>query len=261
MEKSNRFMPDEIIVKFRAPVPDANGVEGTPDDKSNSSKSLRTAGPRFRVREMRPIVKDFDRGQAQLRFLRDVDQSRLTQKQRQLLRRQKRAAATGRRPELGNIYRVRVDLDAGASLDKVLAAYRSRADVEYAELNPIISACVTPNDPSYADQWALGKIHASEAWDTCRGSGDVIVAVLDTGVDYDHPDLQDNLWTNEAERVGLPWVDDDDDTSTISVTITSSRTATIPATTTTARPYGIIAAVGNNARILPASAGPFASCR
>ncbi len=203
-------MPDEIIVKFRTPMPDANGVESTPGDKSGASQSLRAPGQRFRVREMRPILRDFDRRQAQLRSLGDLDQSLLTQKQRQLLRRQKRAAATGRRPELGNIYRVRLDLDAGESLDKVLAAYRSRADVEYAELNPIISVCVTPNDPSYADQWALSKIHAAEAWDTCRGSSDVVIAVLDTGVDYDHPDLQGNLWTNEAERVGLPWVDDDD---------------------------------------------------
>ena len=206
----SRFMPGEIIVKFRAPMPDANGIADAPGDKSRASQSLRTPGQRFRVREMRPILRDFDRRQAQLRSLGDLDQSRLTQTQRQLLRRQKRAAATGRRPELGNIYRVRLDLDPGDSLDKVLAAYRSRSDVEYAELNPIISACGTPNDPSRADQWALSKIHASEAWDTCRGSSEVIVAVLDTGVDYDHPDLQGNLWTNEAERVGLPWADDDD---------------------------------------------------
>lgn len=207
---SNRFMPDEVIVKFRTPIPDANVVETTPNDKSDPSQSLRTPGHRFRVREMRPILKDFNRRQAQLRLLGDLDQSRLSQKQRQLLRRQQRAAVTGRRPELGNIYRVRLDLDAGARLDEVLAVYRSRADVEYAELNPIISVCATPNDPSYVDQWALGKIHASEAWDTCRGSSEVIVAVLDTGVDYDHPDLQGNLWTNDAERKGLPWVDDDD---------------------------------------------------
>ena len=207
---SKRFMPDEIIVKFRTPMPDANGVESTPDSKPRASRSLRTPGHRFRVRQMRPILKDFDRRQAQMRSLGALDQSRLTQKQRQLLRRQKRATVTGKRAELGNIYRFQLDLDAGESLDQVLAAYRGRADVEYAELNPIISACVTPNDPAYADQWALSKIHASEAWDTCRGSSEVLVAVLDTGVDYDHPDLQGNLWTNEAEREGLPWVDDDD---------------------------------------------------
>jgi subtilisin family serine protease len=207
---SGRFMPDEIIVKFRTPAPDANGLESTPGGKANASKDLRAPGRQFRVRQMRPIVKDFDRRQAQLRSLADLDESRLTPKQRQLLRRQRRAGANGRCPELGNIYRVQLDLEAGESLDQVLAAYRSRADVEYAEPNPIISACVTPNDPSYADQWALSKIHAAEAWDTCRGSSEVVVAVLDTGADYNHPDLQGNLWTNEAERVGLPWVDDDD---------------------------------------------------
>jgi hypothetical protein len=207
---SNRFMPDEIIVKFRTPVSDANVAETTANGKSDPSRGLRTPGHRFRVREVRPILKDFDRRQAQLRWLGDLDPSRLTQKQRQLLRRQKRAAATGRHPELGNIYRIRLDLEAGESLDQVLAVYRSRPDVEYAELNPIISVCVTPNDRSYVDQWALSKIHVAEAWDTCRGSSEVIVAVLDTGVDYDHPDLQGNLWTNDAERKGLPWVDDDD---------------------------------------------------
>ncbi len=202
-------MPDEIIVKFRTPLPDANDIENTPESKPSSPNSLRTPGQRFRVREMRPIVRNFDRRQAQLRSLGDSDQSRLTQKQRQLLRRQNRATPTGRHPELGNIYRVRLDLNAGESLEKALAEYRSRPDVEYAELNPIISVCMTPNDPSYADQWALSKIHASEAWGTCRGSNEVVVAVLDTGVDYDHPDLQGNLWTNEAERDGQPWVDDD----------------------------------------------------
>jgi hypothetical protein len=138
-----------------------------------------------------------------------LDPSQLTQNQRHLLQRRKRATATGSRPDLGSIYRIHLDLDAGESLDSVLAAYRSRADVEYAELNPVISICVTPNDRLYADQWALAKIHASEAWDTCRGSSEVVVALLDTGVDYNHPDLQGNLWTNEAEQKGLPGVDDD----------------------------------------------------
>ena len=207
---SNHFVPDEIVVKFRTPTPDANLVESISDGRSDASHGLPAPGRRFRVREMRPILEDFDRRQTQMRRLGDSDLSRLTQRQRRLLQRQKRAAVPGRRPELGNIYRVRVDLDPGESLEKVLAAYRTRADVEYAELNPIISACVTPNDRSYADQWALTKVHAAEAWDTCRGSSDIIVAVIDTGVDYDHPDLQGNLWTNEAERDGLPWVDDDD---------------------------------------------------
>ena len=207
----SRFMPDEIIVKFRSPVPDANdAVKRSPNGKSSLLQDLRAHGDRFRVREIKPVLKDFARRQDALRSLRDFDPSELTENQRHLLRRQKRATATGSRSELGNIYRIRLNLDAGESLDSALAAYRSRADVDYAELNPMISICTTPNDRLYADQWALGKIQASQAWDTCRGSSEVVVAVLDTGVDYNHPDLRSNLWTNEAEQKGLPGVDDDD---------------------------------------------------
>jgi subtilisin family serine protease len=207
---ARHFMPDEIIVKFHTPVSDANApTEGSYGDKPNLTRRLRLSGERFQVREIRPILKDFDGRQDARRWLRDLDSSQLTQRQRHLLQRQKRAPITGRGQDLGNIYRVRVDLEVGETLDSVLAAYRSRPDVEYAERNPIISICAAPNDRLYADQWALAKIHASEAWDTCRGSSEVVVAVIDTGVDYNHPDLRSNFWTNEAEEKGLPGVDDD----------------------------------------------------
>jgi hypothetical protein len=52
-------------------------------------------------------------------------------------------------------------------------------------------------------------IDVPEAWQVTTGSGDVIVAVIDTGVDYDHEDLSDNMWRNDAELNGSPGVDDD----------------------------------------------------
>lgn len=71
-----------------------------------------------------------------------------------------------------------------------------------------VFAVGTPNDQYYSDQWYLSKIQAPLAWNTTTGSNDVIVAVLDTGFDKDHPDLVQNTWTNTHEMPGNG-VDDD----------------------------------------------------
>jgi subtilisin family serine protease len=71
-------------------------------------------------------------------------------------------------------------------------------------------ATVTPNDPSFASQWDLNNtgqsggtagadIHATQAWSVTTGSATTVVAVIDTGVDYDQPDLYQNIWINQAE--------------------------------------------------------------
>lgn len=66
----------------------------------------------------------------------------------------------------------------------------------------------TSDDPFAGDQWYLDQIHAQDAWNTTVGSRDVVVAVLDSGVDADHPDLAENLWTNDGE-VADNGIDDD----------------------------------------------------
>ena len=54
-------------------------------------------------------------------------------------------------------------------------------------------ATVTPNDYYFPEQWALNKIRAAQGWDISTGSSDIIIAVLDTGVDLTHEDLQNKL--------------------------------------------------------------------
>lgn len=61
---------------------------------------------------------------------------------------------------------------------------------------------LTPNDQFFAEQWYLPKIGAETAWNTTTGSSEVVVAVLDTGVDIDHPDLVRNIWRNPREEPG-----------------------------------------------------------
>lgn len=59
-----------------------------------------------------------------------------------------------------------------------------------------------PNDPLVGNQWAWGVIDAYEAWDITPGSRDIAVAVFDTGTDWDHEDLIDNIWVNPGEIAG-----------------------------------------------------------
>ena len=66
---------------------------------------------------------------------------------------------------------------------------------------------LTPSDPELDRQWALDTINAYEAWDLTLGTHDVVVAVLDTGIDWNHPDLAGNMWTNDDGYHGYNFVD------------------------------------------------------
>lgn len=75
------------------------------------------------------------------------------------------------------------------------------AAVSFALLPSLVFA-QTPNDPQYVEQWYLDAIHAPAAWDSTTGSSSVIVAVLDTGLDLNHEDIEENLWVNTGEIAG-----------------------------------------------------------
>jgi len=61
---------------------------------------------------------------------------------------------------------------------------------------------LTPDDEYFDQMWHMQTVDAEDAWDTETGSSSVVVAVLDTGVDLDHPDLEDNIWVNSEEVEG-----------------------------------------------------------
>jgi len=83
------------------------------------------------------------------------------------------------------------------------------SDVEMVEPNYIRKLQSTiPNDFYISDLWGLQKIKVPEAWDMARGSEEVIVAVIDTGVDYTHEDLAQNMWVNTRE-IPNNGIDDD----------------------------------------------------
>lgn len=92
-----------------------------------------------------------------------------------------------------------IQLPADMSVAEGIKFYQAQPNVQWVEPNYRIHKHATPNDPKASLQWALEKIGAPRAWNTTTGTNAVVVAVLDTGVDYQHPDLAANIWTNPAE--------------------------------------------------------------
>ncbi len=88
---------------------------------------------------------------------------------------------------------VRADLPAGADLDAQLEAWSALPEVEFAQPNVLHSPTGTPDDPKYPLQWHLPKVRADVAWDGFAGDPGTVVAVIDSGVDVDHPDLAAQL--------------------------------------------------------------------
>lgn len=96
-------------------------------------------------------------------------------------------------------------------LERQAERLAERAEVLYVEANTIMKTDATiPNDPDFGQLYGLhnlgqtgGSVDAdidiAEAWDFVRGSRDVLVGIIDTGVDYTHPDIRGNYWTNPGE--------------------------------------------------------------
>ena len=169
------FVPGEMLVKFR----DENDAVDAGRGKKDARGHLKMANPR-----LNEIFARFD------------------------ITNGRRSFARTRIKSLANV--VKLTTQTG-NLKEALAALREQPEVEYAELNMIVHTQTAPNDPYYSssgawgqsfrDLWGLQSISAEPAWDTTQGDG-VLVAVVDTGLDYNHEDIAGNVWLNDGE-VGL----------------------------------------------------------
>ncbi len=95
----------------------------------------------------------------------------------------------------GALHRVHSRSRDVASLLELL---RFHDAVEYAEPNYRVRADAMPRDPSFSTLWGMPIVHAPNAWDSVSGSRANVVGVVDTGIDYTHPDLKANMWKAPA---------------------------------------------------------------
>jgi len=103
-----------------------------------------------------------------------------------------------------------VSVEYSSDIDPEIASAKiSKLDgVEWAEPHYVYPVNYVPNDPSLSFQYNLQKIQAQPAWDITKGDSAIIIAIIDTGIDWDHPDLAPNMWTNRNE-IPANGVDDD----------------------------------------------------
>ncbi|MEX2603804.1 MAG: S8 family serine peptidase [Gracilimonas sp.] len=141
------------------------------------------------------------------------------------------------RPNLHNIYHLKLNEQEYGKERGIIEELEQQDDVEYAEPNYIVqivgsvpddspfrngaenpaeykttvrsASAVVPNDPLYSEQTNITATNIDKVWEDTTGSPDDVIAILDTGVDMDHPDLINKIWVNEAEANGIEGVDDD----------------------------------------------------
>ncbi len=226
------YVPNELLVKFKDGV--AAHLQGQLDVGEplaaiELSDSLDRLGAGYRVRRVTPIFKDFRAVKQRLQALEVEDRAALTETEQRLLSRRQRAPPNASMPALESIYKL--ELEPGVSVEAAVVDYGNDPSVEYAEPNYLFPLDLIPDDPYFNHQWALhnvgqpyavpggrtdtgtpdSDIDAPEAWEAYAPAEAVIVAIVDSGVDYNHPDLTSQMWTDGSGRYGYDFRNDDDD--------------------------------------------------
>lgn len=192
----DNYVPGEVIVKFKSEsgvVMKANAKGGF---ATSSKKSLDTRLNDLGIKateKLMPLTGELPKD-------RKAPQRRLP------------GGRVIKKADLSKLYCLR--FDNGHSVEEMIEQLSALPEVEYAEPNRIVHTCAFEtnysSDPLYSQQWAINAVNLPQLWAMpATDSRRPVVAIIDTGVDITHPDLADNIWTNELEANGAEFADDD----------------------------------------------------
>jgi len=229
LEKSNktRFASDRIIVKFNESLAESvdqihsaglKFEQVAPDVGGNLDELNKIWG----VKKITPVFQLFGgdekkKASGEMRAERKAFFTRLFERSRaKFAKRAARASNSGEAPDLSHTYIL--SLPEGTDILAACKSYSANPAVQYAVPSSLMQPQSVTDDPFFSsrgtwgnsvdDMWALKRIKADVAWDTAQGDG-VVVAVVDTGLDYNHVDIAPNVWSNPLEVTGATGVDDD----------------------------------------------------
>jgi hypothetical protein len=94
---------------------------------------------------------------------------------------------------------VKVTFDEKVGEERILELKNSDPSIEYIQMSTTYQLDFVPNDSLLSEQWALNKIQAFDAWDKTQGADSILLAIIDTGLDYLHSDLQNKIYLNPGE--------------------------------------------------------------
>jgi len=212
--KYPEFVPGEVIVKFK-PSKVAKISKKIFDKEATDNRPLTTLFHKWQVKD----AKKAFRGLEKIMVKTNSTSEQVLQKiQQKFPLRSKRVPPQTAAVRLDTIYILKVP--ANTDITDLCEELIRDPSVIYAHPNYLFRINFLPNDPffsssdswgqDYDDLWGLKTIRSADAWDFSTGQG-VTVAVIDTGIDYNHPDIKNNMWINSSEDINGNSVMDPDD--------------------------------------------------
>ncbi len=166
-----------------------SSIESTPSNILLTSDKIRLEFNKNHVPETLIITVDSTVPSIEINRLHDIDGIQWVRKLRG------RTSAKDR-------FLVKREEEGRLSLSALAELYSQSNFVESVSLDYIAEVTIIPNDDKYSELWGMNQIQAPNAWDKRTSAERIVVAVLDTGLDYNHPDLISNIWNNQLEIPG-----------------------------------------------------------